>query len=69
MVTSPATLDVVAFWGGIDLKVPAEWSVEGRVMPFMGGFVQKTPPRVESDEAPRLIVRGYAVMGGVVIGN
>lgn len=69
IVTSPATIDVVAFWGGIDLKVPAEWRVEGKVVPVMGGFEQKTPPAVESDDSPRLIVRGYAIMGGVVIGN
>jgi hypothetical protein len=69
MAASPATLDVVAFWGGIDLKVPADWSVEGRVVPFMGGFVQKTPPPAESAQAPRLVVRGYAVMGGVAVGH
>jgi hypothetical protein len=63
------TLDVIAFWGGIDLKVPADWSVEGLVVPIMGGFEDKTKALVASDKAPRLVVRGYAVMGAVVIGN
>jgi LiaF transmembrane domain len=63
------TLDVVAFWGGIDLKVPADWCVEGLVVPIMGGFEDKTKTLVASDKAPRLVVRGFAVMGAVVIGN
>jgi hypothetical protein len=70
MPASPVVLDVVAFWGGIDLKVPAEWTVEGKVVPVLGGFEQKgsLAPSPETDDRPRLIVRGYAVMGGVVIG-
>jgi hypothetical protein len=63
------TLDVVAMWGGIDLKVPAEWRVEGLVVPIMGGFEDKTKTLVVSDTAPRFVVRGYAVMGAVLIGN
>jgi hypothetical protein len=63
------TLDVVAFWGAIDLKVPVEWSVEGLVVPIMGGFEDKTKALVVSDKAPRLVVRGYALMGAVIIGN
>jgi DUF4097 and DUF4098 domain-containing protein YvlB len=63
------TLDVVAVWGGIDVKVPADWAVEGRVVPLMGGFEDKTKTLVVSDKAPRLVVRGYAVMGAVIVGN
>jgi hypothetical protein len=63
------TLDVVAFWGGIDLKVPADWTVESLVVPIMGGFEDKTKALVVSDKAPRLVVRGWAVRGGMVIGN
>jgi Domain of unknown function (DUF5668) len=69
MGSSAAVLDVVAIWGGIELKVPAEWSVEGQVRPILGGFEDKTRLLVESASAPRLVVRGYAIMGGVVIGN
>jgi hypothetical protein len=35
----------------------------------MGGFENKAQVLVQSDTAPRLLVRGWAVMGGVVIGN
>jgi hypothetical protein len=69
MESPTITLDVVAFWGGIELKVPAEWQVEGLVVPIMGGFEDKSKTLVSSDRAPRLVVRGYAVMGAVIIGN
>ncbi|HEY6547963.1 MAG TPA: hypothetical protein VI589_08645 [Vicinamibacteria bacterium] len=69
MGPSPAVIDVVAVWGGIELKVPAGWNVESQILPILGGFEDKTKLLVESAEAPRLVVRGYAIMGGVVIGN
>jgi LiaF transmembrane domain len=71
MASSPAVLDVVAFWGGIDLKVPPEWTVEAKVVPIMGGVEQKSSlsEGPQTGEGPRLVVRGYAVMGGVVIGH
>jgi len=69
MAASPTYLDVVALWGGMDLKVPAEWDVDVRVTPIMGGYEDKTQAPVPAEGAPRLIVRGYAVMGGMAIGN
>ncbi len=69
IATSPAYVDVVAIWGGIEIRVPAEWVVEGRVVPFMGGFENKTQSLIDRDDAPRLVVRGTAVMGGVTISN
>jgi Domain of unknown function (DUF5668) len=69
MAASSATLDVVAFWGGIDLKVPPEWTVEGKVVPIMGGIDQKAPGPAGHEEGPRLVVRGYAIMGGVAVGH
>jgi hypothetical protein len=67
--TSPAVLDVVMFWGGIDLKVPSDWVVDSQITPIMGGFENKAQPLVDSDTAPRLIIRGWAIMGGGVVGN
>lgn len=69
MATSPTYLDVVAVWGGMDIKVPAEWDVDVRVTPVMGGYEDKTQAPVPAEGAPRLVVRGYAVMGGMSIGN
>lgn len=64
----PAVLDVVTFWGGIDLKVPTEWTVDAQVVPIAGGFENKIQS-LSSDSAPRLVIRGYAIMGGIAVGN
>jgi hypothetical protein len=61
-----AVIDVVAFWGGIEIKVPEDWIVSPQVFPFMGGFDDRTgPPPTGSRK--RLVVRGLAFMGGVEV--
>jgi predicted membrane protein len=65
-----AIIDVFAFWGGIDLKVPEDWVVINRVIPLMGGVDDKTrTPVAGSTPAKRLIIRGIVLMGGVSIKN
>ncbi|MBM4161531.1 MAG: hypothetical protein FJ217_10585 [Ignavibacteria bacterium] len=65
---SDAVLDVFAFWGGIEVRVPEDWTVVLEGVPVLGGFEDKTrPPKGEGRK--RLIVKGYAVMGGVEIKN
>jgi hypothetical protein len=63
-----AYLDVLALWGGIDIKVPTGWAVDGRVIPFAGAFENKVDSPAVST-GPRLVVRGHAIMGAVVIGS
>jgi cell wall-active antibiotic response 4TMS protein YvqF len=67
-LTSTAYLDVVAFWGGIEVKVPADWTVDARVIPLMGAFENKVDSPA-TPGGPRLVVRGHAIMGAVVIGH
>ena len=63
-----AVIDVFAMWGGIEIKVPENWSVSGRVTPILGGYEDKTrPPRGATKG--RLVVRGFAIMGGIEIKN
>jgi predicted membrane protein len=63
-----AILDLFAFWGGIEVKVPEDWTVILQGVPILGGFEDKTrPPKGESKK--QLIIKGYAVMGGVEIKN
>jgi predicted membrane protein len=70
---SEAVIEVFAFWGGIELKVPDDWTVVPRVLPLMGGVDDKSRAPVTLQEKPaaekRLVVRGVVVMGGVVIKN
>jgi predicted membrane protein len=62
-----AVIHVFAFWGGVTLKVPPDWTIVLEGTPILGGFEEKTiaPP----DNSKRLIVRGYAIMGGVEVRN
>jgi predicted membrane protein len=63
-----AVIEVFAFWGGIDLKVPEDWTVVNRVVPLMGGVEDKTlPPQPPTGK--RLILRGIVLMGGVSVKN
>jgi len=65
-----AVIDVFAFWGGVELKVPEDWTVINRVVPLMGGVDDKThSPMATSGPAKRLVVRGIVIMGGVGIRN
>lgn len=66
-ICGEAVIHVFAFWGGVTLKVPPDWTVILQGTPIMGGFEEKTvaPP----DGSKRLVVRGYAIMGGVEVRN
>ncbi|MBQ5948200.1 LiaI-LiaF-like domain-containing protein [Massilia sp. ST3] len=62
-----AVINVFTFWGGITIKCPPDWTVVLQGTPIMGGFEDKTvaPP----DGSKRLVIRGYAIMGGVEVRN
>lgn len=62
-----AVIDAFAMWGGVEITVPEGWQVEGEVLPLLGGFDDKTTNR--SGSGPRLLVRGAAVMGAIVVKN
>lgn len=66
-IQGEAVVNVFAFWGGLTLKCPPDWTVILDGTPILGGFEEKTvaPP----DDSKRLIVRGYAIMGGVEVRN
>jgi predicted membrane protein len=66
-LATEAVINVFAIWGGITIKVPSDWTVVLHGTPVMGGFTEKTarPP----DSRKRLVVTGYAIMGGVEVRN
>jgi hypothetical protein len=68
-----AVIEVFAFWGGIDIKVPEDWTVVSKVFPLMGGVDDRTRAPLAPPDRPhqqkRLVVRGIVVMGGVGIKN
>ena len=67
-VNGEAVIDVFAMWGGIEIQVPENWRVIGRVTPIMGGFEDSTRPP-QGASAHTLIIRGVVLMGGVDVRN
>src|SRR5262249_15361904 len=39
-----AVIDCFAFWGGIEIKVPEDWTVSVRGVPLLGAFSDRTNP-------------------------
>ncbi len=64
-----ARLDVFAWWGGGEIRVPEEWNVVVKVLPILGGTGDKTRHPAPGAEAGTLVVTGTVVMGGVEIKN
>jgi predicted membrane protein len=66
-----AVINIKAIMGGVELRVPDDWSIVVRGTPIMGAFEDKTRPRRDDDQAPvqRLVIEGMALMGGVEIRN
>ena len=66
-INGEAVINVFAAMGGISIKVPPDWTVVLHGTPILGGFEEKTlaPP----NNAKRLIIKGYAIMGGVEVRN
>jgi predicted membrane protein len=62
-----AVIDILAFWGGIDIRIPPHWRVVRRVVPLLGAFDDKTTRTAGA--AKRLVIRGTAIMGGVEVRN
>jgi len=67
-IASVAVVDVLAFWGGIEIRVPKDWIVENHVTPLLGGFSNRTTNPTSGD-GPRLIVRGASIMSGIEVRN
>lgn len=63
-----AIINVFAFWGGIEINVPNNWKIAVDAYPILGGIEDSTKSSGE-ENAKTLIIRGYAIMGGVEISN
>jgi predicted membrane protein len=67
-IDGEATLELFAMWGGIELRVPEDWTVISRVVPLLGGVEDKTRPP-QGAVTHRLVLRGFAIMGGIEVKN
>jgi Cell wall-active antibiotics response 4TMS YvqF/Domain of unknown function (DUF5668) len=65
-----AVIDASALMGGGEIRVPYSWIVEIRGVALLGGYTDETHQEVsDTATAKRLIVKGIAALGGVVIKN
>jgi hypothetical protein len=68
-----AVIDVVALMGGCEIAVPASWTVATPIVPVMGGVEDKRLPPLPvphdsgAPPPPRLVIRGFLMMGGIQI--
>ena len=60
-------IDVLAFWGGVEIHIPSGWRTVNEVTTILGGFEDKTV--AAADDAPTVIIRGVSIMGGVEINS
>ena len=66
-IQGTAVINLFVTWGGVVLKVPADWVVIGNTIPVLGGFEDRSVP--PPTPTKRLILEGYVVMGGVEVKN
>jgi predicted membrane protein len=70
MAPGEITISANAMFGGIELRVPDNWTVHTAGSAIFGGFEDKTrQPREEDDGRYVLTVKGMAIFGGVSVAN
>jgi predicted membrane protein len=66
-IKKEATLDLFAFWGGIEIYCPKEVIVRNSTSVILGGVENATTDTSIEDDAPILRIIGDVVMSGVEI--
>jgi predicted membrane protein len=62
----PATVECLVAFGGAEVHVPEDWTVDIDVLGLFGGSEDKRPPRGTDGEVD-LVVTGLAMFGGVSV--
>ena len=59
-------LDLFVLFGGTEIRVPADWSVQVEVFSILGGFSDKRKSSVQviPDSSKILVVKGFVMFGG-----
>jgi hypothetical protein len=67
-IDGEAVIEVFALWGGIEIRVPDDWTVESRIVALLGGVDDKTRPPHGAGRH-HLVLRGLVVMAGLEVKN
>jgi hypothetical protein len=68
MQADEVVINTFSFWGGIEIRVPDDWSVSTEILPLMGGCEDHTETHGGGPHK-HLVVKGMAIMGGVEVRN
>jgi predicted membrane protein len=63
-----AVIEVFAFWGGVEIYVPPDWTVTSEVTTLLAGFIDKRRP-TSIVPTKTLVIKGMVVMSGVELKN
>ena len=71
MKGNQAVIEAHALFGGVELRIPADWTVTLRGVGLFGAYADHTqhPAPAPGAELKELVVRGSAVLGGVEVRN
>jgi hypothetical protein len=68
VVDRPVRINTFAMFGGVDIIVPAGWTVKHDVMGIFGGFDDERAEKISAqDGQPDLFVTGFAMFGGITV--
>jgi len=68
MTAESASIDLFVMMGGVDMRIPEDWSVTYDGVLIMGGVEDRTHPPA-GEVKGRLILKGFVMMGGVEVKN
>ncbi len=71
MKNASMEIDLIAFMGGAELRVPPHWQVSVKAIPFLGGVSNKSVCLADKMGVPKkhLVITGIACMGGLEVKN
>ena len=59
-------LDIFVMFGGLELWLPADWKVNSKINPVLGGFDDNRKNiELVSSEGAELVLKGSVVFGGI----
>jgi hypothetical protein len=66
-----AVVNILAVMAGHEIWVPPGWTVASDIVPLLGGVEDKRLPPITqlAPDSPRLVLKGFVLMGGVVVKN
>lgn len=67
LAENEATVEMTAVFGGIEIRVPAEWKVIVDSHPLFGALEDKRKTVPQAEDAPKLYLKGTIIFGGIEI--